>query len=366
MTTKKETKAPKASKAKVAKVKPPKEKKPPKAPKEKKPPLRTRWSTFVTRNKMSEGYLLRNKITAASLWIFRTVLIFGLCFLILQPILNQISVSFMAWEDLFNPIVISVPYNFSVMNFQVVSEIIDYWPSLLRTIGITLLVSVLQIIACTLAGYGFARYKFPFKNFWFMCVILTIIVPPQTIMAPLYLNFRFFDIFGIITLINGQPLNLLNTLTGYLILVSTGMGLRSGLYIFMLRQHFRNMPKELEEAAYVDGCGQFRTFLQIMLPDAKPMVVSCFLFSFVWQWTDSFYATLFLNSHNVLAIGLGSLADRFRDYYAAIYDVIQPPMAITQAVIATGMLMTLIPLIILYIFAQRAFVESVSQTGIKM
>lgn len=351
------TKALKAKAPKVAKVK---------TPKEKKPSMKARCKAFMVQNKRSEGYLLRNTARDVSLKLFRTILIFGLCFLILQPILNQISVSLMAWPDLFDPTVISVPSTFSLSNFQVVSEIMNYWSSLLTTIGITFLVSILQIIACTLAAYGFARYKFPLKNFWFMCVLLTIIVPPQTIMAPLYLNFRFFDIFGIITMINGAPVNLLNTLTGYLILVSTGMGLRSGLYIFMLRQHFRNMPKELEEAAHVDGCGQFRTFLQIMLPDAKPMIVSCFLFSFVWQWTDSFYTTLFLNRHGVLSVGLAGLADRFRDHYAAVYEIAQPPMAITQAIIATGMLMTLTPLIILYLFAQKAFVESVSQTGIKM
>ena len=74
------------------------------------------------------------------------------------------------------------------------------------------------------------------------------------------------------------------------------MGLKNGLYIYMIRQFFRNIPKEMEEAAYVDGCGMLETFVKIMLPDAKPILTSCFLFAFVWQWTDSFYSKMFLGN----------------------------------------------------------------------
>jgi multiple sugar transport system permease protein len=204
-----------------------------------------------------------------------------------------------------------------------------------------------------------------------MCVMLIIVVPPQTIMAPLYLNFRFFDFFGIIRLITGAPLNLLNSVAGYWMLSASGMGLKSGLYIFMLRQYFRGVPKELEEAAYVDGCGRFATFIRIMLPDAAPMLTSCFLFSFVWQWTDSFYSTLFLTNYKMLASGLGGLADRLAEWWAVINGSNSvagtvAPVGYTQAIIATGMLMCLAPLVLLYIAAQKAFVESLSQTGIKM
>jgi multiple sugar transport system permease protein len=201
--------------------------------------------------------------------------------------------------------------------------------------------------------------------------MLIIIVPPQTIMAPLYLNFRFFDVFGIIRLITGEPVNMLNNVAAYWLLSAGGMGLKSGLYIFMLRQYFRGVPKELEEAAYVDGCGRFKTFALIMLPDAAPMITSCFLFSFVWQWTDSFYSTLFLTNYKMLASGLGGIADRLAEWWAVVngsnaVSGTVAPVGYTQAIIATGMLMCLAPLVLLYLAAQKAFVESLSQTGIKM
>jgi multiple sugar transport system permease protein len=158
-----------------------------------------------------------------------------------------------------------------------------------------------------------------------------------------------------------------------MLLSATAMGLKSGLYIFLLRQYFRGVPKELEEAAYVDGCGRFHTFARIMLPDAAPMLTSCFLFSFVWQWTDTLYTTLFLRNYNIMPLALSKLTDGFYSYWASITAagtgggvMSQPPLAYLQAIVATGMLMTLAPLIILYLIAQRAFVESLSQIGIKM
>lgn len=303
--------------------------------------------------------------------ICRAALLFGLCFLIIQPLLSKLSVSFMEMRDLFDGTVISIPRHFSLDNYALVGQLINYWPSLFQTALIVGVSSFLQIAACALAGYGFARYQFPLKNFWFMCVMLIIIVPPQTIMAPLYLNFRFFDIFGLIRLITGSPVNMLSTVAGFWMLSATGMGLKSGLYIFMLRQYFRGVPKELEEAAYVDGCGRFMTFARILLPDAAPMLTSCFLFAFVWQWTDSFYPTLFLTNYKMLSAGLGGIAERLGAWWAVANGVNSsagtiPPFGYTQAVIATGMLACLAPLILLYLAAQKMFVESLSQTGIKM
>jgi multiple sugar transport system permease protein len=321
---------------------------------------------------ISKNYHTRKKAKDIAFKICRAVLIFGMCFLIIQPLLDKMSVSFMDQQDLYDSTVISIPRNFTTENYKVASQLLNYWPSLFETFFIIVVSSILQIAACTLAAYGFARYKFPFKNFWFFCVMLLIIIPPQTIMSSLYLNFHFFDIFGLFRLITGEPINLLNSVYGFWLLSATGMGLKSGLYIFMLRQYFRGMPKELEEAAWVDGCGKFRTFIQIMIPDASPMLTSCFLFSFVWHWTDSFYTTLFLSNFNMLSRGLGSIAERVSQWWAATNAISGESIASTapigyiQAMIATGMLMCLAPLIILYLFAQKAFVESLSQTGIKM
>ena len=121
--------------------------------------------------------------------------------------------------------------------------------SMLNTLWISLLVSVLQGVSCTLVAYGFARYQFPLKKFWFACVVLLIIVPPTTIQTSLYMYFANFDILGIFKAINGKPINLRTSIIPYAMMSLTCMGLKNGLYIYMLRQYFRGVPKSLEEAA---------------------------------------------------------------------------------------------------------------------
>jgi multiple sugar transport system permease protein len=328
--------------------------------------------TYFYRNRATNGYLLRRDATRIIVGILMVVLLFGLCFLILQPLLHQFSNSIMSHDDLYDPTVIAIPRYPTWEHYRLALYLMEYWESLWKSIGITLAVASLQVGACTLVAYGFARFEFPLKRFWFICVLMTVIVPPQTIMSALFLNFRFFDLFGLITLINGEPINLLQTLRGYLILSATGMGLRNGLYIFMLRQYFRNMPKELEESAWVDGCGKLRTFIQIMLPDAVPMLVSCFLFAFVWQWTDGFYSSMFLRGYNVMAVNMSSLGDVFRNYFLMGNapgmggSSIAPTIAHMQVMITTGVLLGIAPIIVIYLFAQRFFVESIGQSGIKM
>ena len=136
----------------------------------------------------------------------------------------------------------------------------------------------------------------------------------------------------------------------------------------MIRQYYLGFPFELEEAAYVDGCGPFATFFRIMVPGAKPIITSCFLFSFVWQWTDSFYSNLFLGKIQLLARQVMGLTDKLSIYLSRARgggNVSVAP-ALAGAMNGTSVLMIVIPLIILYLFCQRMFVESLASTGVKM
>lgn len=323
---------------------------------------------FWERNRKSNGYLLKKTVMKYLLSICRAILLFGLCFLILQPIFNKISVSFMEERDLYDPTVVSIPQHFSTNNYRLAAGIMDYGKALKNSFVISLTVAIVQVAMCTLVGYGFARFKFPLRNFWFACVILVILIPPNTIRTSLFLNFRFFDVFGLIKLLTGTTINLRTSVAPYYMMSATCMGLKNGLYIYLIRQFFRNIPKELEEAAYVDGCGTLKTFLRIMLPDAKPILTSCFLFAFVWQWTDGFYSDMFLGTTRLVSISLSKMVDQIGSYIAK--DLGAANMAVSvaysNAVLSTGTLMIVVPLLILYLFAQKGFVESLSMSGIKM
>lgn len=322
---------------------------------------------FLKPQHKASEYLLKKKIKQYSYCVIRFLLLFGMCFLILQPILNKVSISFMAEKDLYNAMIISIPENFTTYNYQLASQFMSYFSTLGNTLFVSFTIALLQITVCTLVGYGFARFKFPLKNFWFICVMLVIIIPPQVISTSLYLHFRYFDLLGIFKLTTGHTLNLRGSMLPYYLMSASCMGLKNGLYIYMIRQFFRNIPKEMEEAAYVDGCGTLKTFIRIMLPDATPILTSCFLFSFVWQWTDGFYSKMFLGNIKLLSIQLQQIGEKLSYYLTyTLKQATGASVGYTQCIVSTGTLMVIIPLLILYLFAQKGFVESLSSTGIKM
>ena len=169
-------------------------------------------------------------------------------------------------------------------------------------------------------------------------------------------------------LFSGVPLNLRSSIAAYTVMALTCMGLKNGLYIYMMRQYFQGIPTSLEEAAYVDGCGTMHTFVKIMLPDALPTIASCFLFSFVWQWTDIFYTRLFLPSTTIsmYSAQMSSMVSRMGRYFSAdASKAVVVSNGRQQQLISIAVLICAIPLVILYLFTQRTFVESLATSGSK-
>ncbi len=327
-------------------------------------------SEYWERNRKSGGYLFQKDLKEFLIKVGRFVLLFGLCFLILQPILNKISVSFMTEEDLFNPIVVSIPLHFTLNNYRLAAILMKYGQAFTNSLIISVTIAVIQTAMCTIVGYGFARFNFPLKKMWFAFVMALIVIPPQAFSSSLYLHFRYWDFLGIIKLIRGEGLNLRGSVIPYYLMSITCMGLKNGLYIFLIRQFFRNVPYDLEEAAYVDGCGTLKTFLRIMLPEGKPIITSCFLFAFVWQWTDGFYSKFFLGNTRLVSTSLAGIVDSLGVYIAREQGISNAQTNVStmlsNCILSTGTLLIILPLLVLYLFAQRAFVESISSTGIKM
>ncbi len=328
--------------------------------------IREKRREFWDRNRRSGGSLLKNRIKSVSISVARGLLLFGLCFMIIQPLITRFSMSLMAEKDLYDTTIVLLPRNVTLENYKIVADLTDFPKSMINTLWISALISVCQVIAATLVSYGFARFEFPLKKFWFACVVVLIIIPPQTIQTALYITFANFDIFGIFKATTGKALNLRSSLLPYVMMSLTCMGLKNGLFIYMLRQYFKNVPESLEEAAYVDGCSTMRTFAEIMLPDAMPIIASCFLFSFVWQWTDLFYSRNFLTGYPTYAIRMSTMVSRMGRYFSsdATQSVVVPNGRQLQ-LISIAVLICCIPLIILYCFTQRTFVESLAMSGSK-
>lgn len=322
--------------------------------------------SFRERNRRSGGYLLKRRAKEITVSVVRALLLFGLCFMIIQPLITRFAMSIMEEKDLYDSTIILLPRNVTLDNYRIVADLTDFPGSMLNTLWISVVSSVCQVVAATLVSYGFARFEFPLKKFWFGCVVVLIIIPPQTIQTALYTTFSNFDILGIIKAITGHTLNLRSSVTPYIMMSLTCMGLKNGLFIYMLRQYFKNVPESLEEAAYVDGCGTMHTFVKIMLPDAMPTIASCFLFSFVWQWTDLFYSRNFLTGYPTFAVRMSTMVSRMARYFATgTNQSVVVPNGRQLQLISIAVLFCSIPLIILYIFTQKTFVKSLVMTGSK-
>jgi len=293
--------------------------------------------------------------------LVRMILICGLCFIILYPLLIRIATSFMGYEDLLDPSVRWIPRNFTLQNYTIAYEGIYYIENLISSLTLALTVSILSLFSCIIVGYGFARFEFRGRSIWFALVIFTFIVPPQIILVPNYLNFRFFNLFG---LLGEEGFNLIGTYWPFILPAATASGLRNGLFVFIARQFFIGMPDSLEEAAYVDGAGPLKTFRTVMLPSAGPIIVIIFLFSFVWQYNDYIMTSLLTGRSGFLPFALQSLRGTVSTLYEApIEDWVSEP-EFASALENTGIILFLAPIIFIYLILQRYFIESIQRTGI--
>ena len=245
-----------------------------------------------------------------------------------------------------------------------------YFKALLNTFILAGSCAVIQTFVCCLVGYGFAKFKFKFNNAIFMLVIFTMIVPHSTLQLSMFMEFRYFDILGILNLLGGgvvdwisllkdTSLNLVNTYWPLWILSATGLAFKNGLYIFMMRQFFRGVPDELEESAYVDGAGVFRTFIQIILPNAVPMMITIFMFAFSWQWTDNFYTDLFYTTS-----GPTLMPDIAASIPTSLNVTTAAGNMYTSAITNTCGILILVPLLIVYCFAQKYIIQGIERSGI--
>lgn len=292
------------------------------------------------------------------LWkVLRLLLLVGLSFVILYPFIVKLSTAFMSRQDIMDSTVRFLPRHPTLDNIRLVIDYTGYWTAFANTLLVSLLCSVVQTFICTTVGYGLAKFRFRGRAFVFALVIATIVIPPQTIMVSLYMKFRFFDIYGILQALGLGTLKLNDSLIPMILLSVTGLGLKNGLYIFVMRQFFLGVPEELNEAAEVDGATAKRSFFQIMLPLAVPMMVTIFLLSFSWQWTDTFYSSLLFSKMKLLPNIVFSVTQISQ---AAVFE----NTMMSSVMVNTAALMVVFPLIIFYLFAQKKLVQGIERSGL--
>lgn len=301
-------------------------------------------------------HMIKQKIYQIGWKLIRFVLLVGLSFMILYPVFVKFTASLKSTADMMDATVVFVPKQPTFQNYKLLLGAVKYPVTLLFTVMFCLVQSLIQLASCALVAYGIARFKFKGHKLLFGMAVLTLIIPPQIILLPLYIRFHFFGITNIFQFSGVfSGIDLINTYWPFLLLSSTALGFKNGLYIYLLRQHFKNMPMVLEEAAYIDGCGPFKTFIRIMLPGSVPMLVTVFLFSFVWQWNDTTYSSIFFPEIPTLANQL----------YGVVFTTMGAGTTLMTAMLESPKFFLLtVPIIILYLFTQKFFVQSIARSGI--
>ena len=319
-------------------------------------------------SKMSKSALLKKQAPDYIWKIFRFLLLIGICYIFLFPVLYMISVAVRGPDTVNDPSVVWIPREISFSSIKTAIEILEYPRAITTTVIISVFSTLGSLISCALVGYGFARFNFKEKNIAFALVLLTIIVPPQTTIISQFVNYRNFGFFGILPLLNKiipsipASMSLINTSWTFILPSFLAIGLRSGLFIYIFRQFFAGMPKDLEEAAMIDGCNALRTFVQVMLPLAKSAFITVLLFSFVWHWNDYFQSTMYFNDNQPISVMLNQMQSLLQD--AKLFNVVTNTPDEIRTYLQAGCLLARLPPLVLYIFTQRFFTESIERTGI--
>lgn len=302
-------------------------------------------------------YITKSK--EALFWLFRLIILIGICYVILGPLIGIVSSSFFSDSDFANKLVYVIPQNPTLERYRLASLRLDYLKTLGNSLAYVLSLMVIQVVICSMVGYGFARFNFPFKKLLFGFVIVMIVIPTHTVILPIYVTFQKFNPLGLFSLLTGKVPNYLGTVKPMFIMTLFGCGLRSGLYIYIFTQFFRGLPKEIEEAAFVDGAGMWYTYFRIMLVNAIPSVLTVAIFSLVWQYNDTFFGNLFNISPNIV---ISRKITTLQQTISNVDRIMTP--AIARLYLYAGIVLVILPVIIVYVLLQKRFIEGVERSGI--
>ncbi len=288
---------------------------------------------------------------------FRFMILLGIGFIVLYPLIYMVSCAFRERSDMNDPTVMWLPRHYTIDVIKDTWRIMDFGSMLKNTIFLNIGCSLVQVMSCAVTGYGFARFSFKGKKLLFGIVIMMILVPPQVISLPLYTQFRFFGIKGLFSV------NLIDSMLTMYLPAMTANGIRSGLMILIFRQFFRGLPRELEDAACIDGCGPFMTFVRVMIPNAASAFLTVFLFSVVWYWNDYYVSTAFFTDTRTVATVLYDLDSRLS---RAIYGDSKIKPSARELIVwkEAGCLMSVLPILIMYVFLQKHFTEGIERSGL--
>jgi len=282
--------------------------------------------------------------------VYGLLIIIG--FIFIYPILYMISTSFMDRNDLLDSSVKWLPSSLYIQNYLDAAKSMDFWKTLGKGVIIAGVPTICNVLVGMIVGYGFARYEFKLKKLFMGILLFSYILPDQVTMIPTYVLYNKMGILG--------------TIWTFVLPALFGNGINAAIFILIFYSFFKQVPKVLMEAAYIDGAGHFKAFFKIAIPSAVPAIITVFLFSFVWYWNESYLTEMYVQGLTTksewtnLVIQLKNFDSNFNNR-ATTGDM---ATSLNESVRMAATSLSILPLFLMYLVLQRQFIESIDRTGI--
>jgi multiple sugar transport system permease protein len=274
------------------------------------------------------------------------ILIIG-ALVMVMPFLWMISTSLKPDNEIFGDAIRWIPSEFDFKNYADAFEQTNMPRLFLNTTYITFVAVVSQVLLGSMAGYVFARLQFRGKTIIFFTLLTTMMVPFEVLIIPVFLLIRYFPLAGGNDILGQGGSGLINTFAGVMF-----PNFVSVFGVFLFRQFYLSFPKEIEEAAIVDGCSRIGVYWRILLPNSKPVVGTMALFAFLWSWNDFLWPLVVIKEDSLKTIQLG-------------LSLFNQEQGTQWAELMAASVMAVVPVILLYIFLQRFLVSGGLTSGLK-
>lgn len=274
-------------------------------------------------------------------------------FVYLEPIFEMMAKTFMSSADIIDPSVTWIPKNLSLNNLQVAGTVLKAGPTLRNTILWSGGMALAQTLVSALTGYALSRYEFKFKRFWFVMIVLAFIIPTPVTMIPRLMMF--------VSVQEVTALQLIGTAIPQVSMALLGQGVYSTVLILIFYTAFNMIPRVLDEAAQIDGASSLKIFWFIVVKMSATTILVVFLFSFVWNWNETYITGTLLRGNIKL---LPSKLNMFNSEFSTMATAQGGAFKLNKAYKMAATLISISPLLLLYVFVQKQFIQGIENTGI--
>ena len=299
--------------------------------------------------------------------VFRIIFLIAFSYILLYPVIFMLANAIKTQADVMNPAVKWISHSPSLYSFKLAFDGMQYPQALKNTLIFSVVSALIQVFTCAFYSYGISRFKMKINGLLTFFLILIIIVPDIVLIMPRISNFRHMDFLGILGAIGklvGQELrpNVTDTLWCFYLPSIFGVGLKSGILMYIYIQFFKGLPVELEEAAWLDGAGPFKTFFTIILPSSGVVILTVTVFSVVWHWNDWLLPTMYTTNNFTLSSQLYNVETVVVLWARSIGLNIDPTQNYGVSLCAS--ILFIIPPLVMYLLIQRKFIQSIDRVGI--